>query len=61
MSAGLAVSQGDEGMTLPDQIAKAHSDSKTAEAKVKQAEMKIKHLSKEMKVSQYALTTFCVL
>ena len=50
MSAGLAMSQGDEGMTLPDQIAKAHSDSKTAEAKVKQATMKINHLTKELKV-----------
>lgn len=51
MSAGLACSQGDEGMTLPDQIAKAHSDSKTAEAKVKQATMKMKHLTKELGVS----------
>ena len=50
MSAGLSSSQGDEGMTLPDQIAKAHSDSKTAEAKAKQATMKINHLSKELKV-----------
>ena len=51
MSAGLASSQGDAGLTLPDQIAKAHSDSKTAEAKVKQENMKIKHLTKELKVS----------
>ncbi len=51
MSAGLSVSQGEEGMTLPDQIAKAHSDSKAAEAKVKQATMKIKHLTKELEVS----------
>lgn len=51
MSAGISVSQGDEGMTLPDQIAKAHSDSKTAEAKVKQATMKIKHLTKSLTVS----------
>jgi structural maintenance of chromosome 2 len=51
MQAGLSMSQGDEGMTLPDQIAKAHSDSKTAEAKVKQATMKIEHLSKEVAVS----------
>jgi structural maintenance of chromosome 2 len=50
MSAGLSMSQGDEGMTLPDQIAKAHSDSKTAEAKVKQATMKINHLTKELEV-----------
>lgn len=51
MSAGLTLSQGDEGMTLPDQIAKAHSDSKTAQAKVQQATMKIKHLKKELEVS----------
>jgi hypothetical protein len=38
-------------MTLPDQIAKAHSDSKTAEAKVKQATMKMNHLNKELAVS----------
>eukprot|EP00535_Pseudo-nitzschia_heimii_P004083 CAMPEP_0197182380 /NCGR_PEP_ID=MMETSP1423-20130617/6356_1 /TAXON_ID=476441 /ORGANISM="Pseudo-nitzschia heimii, Strain UNC1101" /LENGTH=1216 /DNA_ID=CAMNT_0042632793 /DNA_START=34 /DNA_END=3684 /DNA_ORIENTATION=+ len=48
MSAGISMSQGDEGMTLPDQIAKAHSDSKTAEAKVKQATMKKKHLTKSL-------------
>ncbi|VEU42650.1 unnamed protein product [Pseudo-nitzschia multistriata] len=48
MSAGISMSQGNEGMTLPDQIAKAHSDSKTAEAKVKQATMKIKHLTKSL-------------
>jgi structural maintenance of chromosome 2 len=58
MSAGLSMSEGDEGMTLPDQIAKAHSDSKTAEAKVKQAIMKIKHLTKELEVS-FTLTTPC--
>lgn len=52
MSAGLASSEGDEGLTLPDQIAKAHSDSKTAEAKVKQATMKMKHLNKELSVSK---------
>ncbi|KAL3909699.1 MAG: hypothetical protein SGARI_002470, partial [Bacillariaceae sp.] len=51
MSAGLASSQGDEGMTLPDQIAKANADSKTAEAKVKQATMKMNHLNKELAVS----------
>lgn len=53
MSAGISSSQGDEGRTLPEQISKAHSDSKTAEAKVKQAKMKIKHLTKEIKVSHY--------
>jgi structural maintenance of chromosome 2 len=50
MQAGLSMSQGDEGMTLPDQISKAHSDSKTAEAKVNQATMKMKHLTKEISV-----------
>jgi structural maintenance of chromosome 2 len=50
MSAGIASSQGDEGRTLPQQISMAHSDSKTAEAKAKQAKMKISHLSKELKV-----------
>ena len=51
MSAGLSMSKGEEGLTLPDQIAQAHSDSKTAEAKVKQATMKMKHLKKELTVS----------
>lgn len=60
MSAGLTMSQGDEGMTLPDQIAKAHSDSKTAEAKVKQATMKINHLTKELKVSYISNSSFFV-
>jgi structural maintenance of chromosome 2 len=50
MSAGIASSQGDEGRTLPEQISKAHNESKTAEAKAKQAKMKISHLSKELKV-----------
>jgi structural maintenance of chromosome 2 len=50
MSAGIASSQGDEGRTLPEQISKAHSDSKTAEAKAKQAKMKMTHLAKELKV-----------
>jgi structural maintenance of chromosome 2 len=50
MSAGISSSQGDEGGTLPEQISNAHSDSKTAEAKAKQAKMKITHLQKELKV-----------
>ena len=50
MSAGIALSQGDEGRTLPEQIGQAHSDSKTAEAKVQQAKLRIAHLSKELKV-----------
>lgn len=56
MSAGIASSQGDEGRTLPDQICKAHSDSKSAEAKAKQAKMKIDHLTKEIKVRLVADT-----
>lgn len=50
MSAGIATSTGEEGGTLPEQISKAHSDSKKAEAKAQQAQMKIDHLSKELKV-----------
>lgn len=50
MNAGISSSQGDEAGTLPQQIAKAHSDSKTAEAKANQAEMKMKHLTKTLKV-----------
>ena len=50
MSAGISSSQGDEGRTLPEQISKAHNDSKTAEAKIEQAKLKIKHMSKELKV-----------
>mmetsp|Transcript_18379 Transcript_18379/g.27767 ORF Transcript_18379/g.27767 Transcript_18379/m.27767 type:complete len:1218 (-) Transcript_18379:74-3727(-) len=49
MNAGISSSQGDEAGTLPQQIAKAHSDSKTAEAKANQAEMKMKHLTKTLK------------
>jgi structural maintenance of chromosome 2 len=57
MSAGLSSSEGDDGMTLPDQIAKAHSDSKAAEAKVKQATMKISHLNKELEVRTLLLAS----
>jgi structural maintenance of chromosome 2 len=57
MSAGLSLSQGEEGLTLPDQIAKAHSDSKTAEAKVKQATMQMSHLTKELKVNSRSKRT----
>lgn len=48
MSAGI----NEEGGTLPEQISRAQSDSKTAEAKAKQAKMKITHLTKELKVWQ---------
>jgi structural maintenance of chromosome 2 len=50
MSAGISSSQGNDCRTLPEQISQAHSDSKTAEAKVQQAKLKISHLSKELKV-----------
>lgn len=45
MSAGIS-----QDCSLPEQISRAHSDSKTAQAKVKQAEMKMNHLSKALKV-----------
>lgn len=50
MCAGISSEDSGEGMTLPDQISKAHSDANTADAKAKQAEMKIKHLKKSIKV-----------
>ncbi|EJK66002.1 hypothetical protein THAOC_13093 [Thalassiosira oceanica] len=49
MCAGISSEEGDEGRTLPDQISKAYSDANTAEAKAKQAQMKIDHLSKTLK------------
>jgi structural maintenance of chromosome 2 len=58
MSAGISSSQGDEGRTLPERISKAHSDSKTAEAKAIQAKMKITHLSKELKVRAATMLTY---
>ena len=51
MCAGISSDEGDEGRTLPDQISKAHSDANNAEAKAKQAQMKIDHLEKSLKVS----------
>lgn len=51
MCAGISSEEGDEGRTLPDQISKAHSDANNAEAKAKQAQMKIDHLGKSLKVS----------
>lgn len=50
MSAGISLSQGDSAGTLPQQIAQAASESKTAEARATQAKMKIDHLSKTLKV-----------
>uniref|UniRef100_A0A7S2XJV8 SMC hinge domain-containing protein n=1 Tax=Attheya septentrionalis TaxID=420275 RepID=A0A7S2XJV8_9STRA len=49
MCAGISSEESDEGMTLPDQISKAHSDANNAEAKAKQATMKVTHLSKTLK------------
>jgi structural maintenance of chromosome 2 len=51
MCAGISSEEGDEGRTLPDQISNAHSDANNADAKAKQAQMKIDHLSKSLKVS----------
>jgi len=48
MSAGM--SESTENRTLPEQISQAHADSKTAEAKIAQATLKLKHLTKELKV-----------
>ncbi|KAL3786107.1 hypothetical protein HJC23_013098 [Cyclotella cryptica] len=49
MCAGISSEEGDEGRTLPDQISKAYSDANNAEAKAKQATMKIDHLAKALK------------
>lgn len=49
MCAGISSEESGEGMTLPDQISKAHSDANAADAKAKQANMKISHLKKSIK------------
>ena len=51
MCAGISSEEGDEGRTLPDQISNAHSEANNADAKAKQAQMKIDHLDKSLKVS----------
>jgi structural maintenance of chromosome 2 len=51
MCAGISSEESGDGMTLPDQISKAHNDANSAEAKAKQALMKMKHLQKSIKVS----------
>jgi structural maintenance of chromosome 2 len=51
MCAGISSEEGDEGRTLPDQISNAHSEANNADAKAKQAQMKINHLDKSLKVS----------
>lgn len=61
MCAGISSSQGDEGRTLPDQISKAHSDSNAADAKAKQAKMKITHLTKALKVRRVCEIHFRIL
>ena len=56
MCAGISSEEGDEGLTLPDQISKAYSDANSADAKAKQANMKLNHLEKSIKVNlQYIL------
>ncbi len=52
MCAGISSSQGDEGISLPQQISKAHVDANNAEAKAKQARMKYAHLNNSIKVCQ---------
>jgi len=47
MQAGIS----DDSASLPEQITRAHCDSKGAEAKMVQAETKCKHLRSELKVS----------
>eukprot|EP00814_Leptocylindrus_danicus_P018595 CAMPEP_0116014120 /NCGR_PEP_ID=MMETSP0321-20121206/6105_1 /TAXON_ID=163516 /ORGANISM="Leptocylindrus danicus var. danicus, Strain B650" /LENGTH=1213 /DNA_ID=CAMNT_0003483745 /DNA_START=355 /DNA_END=3996 /DNA_ORIENTATION=- len=49
MSAGISSSaENSSDMTLPDQISKAHNDANNADARAKQAKMKIDHLSKSV-------------
>lgn len=48
MCAGISSEEGDKA--LPDQIANAYSEANGAEAKAKQARMKINHLEKALKV-----------
>lgn len=49
-SAGVATSADDTGGNLPTQIAQAHSDAQTAQGKVKQGEMRLKHLENEVQM-----------
>ena len=51
LCAGISSEEGDEGRTLPDQISKAYSDANSADAKAKQAQMKIDHLTKSLQVN----------
>jgi len=49
MCAGISSEQGEEGLALPERISQAHSDANTADARAKQAQMKITHLNKTVK------------
>lgn len=67
MSAGIALTSSQEdgeenqGLALPDQICQAHNESKAAESKAKQAQMKIEYLKKTLKVVFCALAFATVL
>jgi len=50
MCAGISSGEGEDTRTLPDQISKAHNDANAADAKAKQATMKIGHLKKSLVV-----------
>ena len=54
MSAGISKAQesNSEDMTLPDRISKAHNDANSADARAKQAKMKLDHLTKSIKSVQ---------
>ena len=58
LCAGISSEEGDEGRTLPDQISKAYSDANSADAKAKQAKMKIEHLTKSLKVNYRLVAVF---
>lgn len=54
-SAGVATSGEENVGSLPAQIAQAHADAQTAQSKVQQGEMRLKHLAKELKVVETKL------
>lgn len=59
MCAGISSSEsGDEGLTLPDQINKAFNDANNADAKAKQATMKLNQLKKTIKVSSESVMIY---
>jgi len=49
MVAGISTEEGEEGASLPEQIANAHVAANTADAKGKQAKMTLDHLTKSVK------------